>query len=178
MAPEMDMREMMEHMQGGTPQKKPLIPRLLDAERLSEGERNTLRGDAERRVQEGLQLLASSFHEFTEAQQSGNVGALARAVAKLQEGASLWETGSAVLHTLSSPGARPESAALRWFREQMNLESTLVLPATLPWGLSWVHLGAMVALGLFAAGAMVAYLYKMQWSLRLLNRLTRGRGKE
>lgn len=102
---------------------------------------------------------------------------MARAVVRLQEGASLWETGSAVLHALSSPGVRPEVVALRWFRTQMNLESTLLLPSTLPWGLSWVHLGGMVALGLFAAGAMAAYLYKVRWSLRLLNRLTRGRGK-
>jgi hypothetical protein len=173
----MDMGGMLEHMQGGTPQKKPLIPRLLDAERLSEGERHTLRGDAERRMQEGLQLVASSFHEFTEAQQSGDAAALTRAVARLQEGASLWETGSAVLRALSAPGARPEVAALRWFRAQMNLEPTLVLPSTLPWGLSWVHLGGMVALGLFAAGAIAAYLYKVRWSLRLLQRLTRGKGK-
>lgn len=168
---------MMEHMLSGVPQKKPLVPRLLDAERLSEHERNTLRGDAERRAQEGLQLLALGLREFTDAQQSGDEGALARAVARLQEGASLWETGSAVLRTLSSPGVRPEVTALRWFRVQMNLESTLMLPSTLPWGLSWMHLGGMVALGLFAVGAMVAYLYKVRWSLRLLHRLTRGKGQ-
>lgn len=166
------MGAMMEHMTGSVPQK-PLMPRLLDVERLSEVERNALQGDAERQVETGLQLLEQGLIDFAAARQRRDDMALARAIGTLQDGARHWETGVAVLHALSTPDASPREAALTWFKTQMHLEPTLPLPSSLPWGLSWTHLGGMVILGLFAIGALVVYFSKVRRALTLLDRLTR-----
>lgn len=165
------MGAMMEHMTGSVP-KKPLMPRLLNAERLSEAERNALRGDAERRVETGLQVLEQGLIDFAEARRTRDEAALARAIGTLQDGARRWDMGLAVLRALSPPDTLPREAALTWFKTQMHLEPTLASPSALPWGLSWTHLGGMVILGLCAAGAIVVYLSKVRRSLRLLERLT------
>jgi hypothetical protein len=159
-------------MTGSVP-KKARIPRLLDVERLSAAERQALRGDAERQVETGLQAVEQGLIDFAAARRTRDEVALARAIGTLQDGARYWEIGMAVLHALSSPDTSPREAALTWFKTQMNLEPTLPSPSALPWGLSWTHLGGMVILGLFAAGALVIYLYKVRRSLRLLDRLTR-----
>jgi hypothetical protein len=168
------MEQMMGQMGAKSPQK-PLMPRLLDAERLSERERQTLRSDAEQRVQAGLQRLDQGLRAFADAQQTQDAEALARAVGQLHEAVSLWETGTTVLQALSSSTPRPRETALTWFKTQMHLAPAPQEATARPWGLSWVHLGGMVALGLFATGAVMVYLVKVRQSLRLLDRLTHRR---
>jgi hypothetical protein len=172
----MDMEQMMRQMMGSAPQK-PLMPWLLDADRLPESERNRLRGAAERKAQEGLLQLEQGIRDFEEARQSNDEDALARAIEKLQAGIELWQTGSAVLRALSSPSVQPSETALTWFKTQMNLEPMPPLSAGLPWGLSWAHLGGMAALALLATGAVAVYFYKVRRALDLLDRLTRARDK-
>ncbi len=165
------MREMERMM--GEPVKKPLMSRLLDAERLSEGERAALGKDAEQRVQQGLELLERGTRELSAARRANDGAAIAQAVSALKEGSELWETGAAVQRALSLPPATASATALRWFRSQMNVEVPEAVTAW-PWGLSPVHLAIMGILALTAGGGMVLYLYKVRRSLALLVRLTRG----
>lgn len=111
-AGEMSMERMMkemERMMGGPP-KKPLVGRLLDVERLSEAERNSLKGDAGRQMDEGMGLARQASRELEEARQRGDRGAIERALEKLREGATLW--GPAMLSIGRSP-ARPPRPVLR-----------------------------------------------------------------
>ena len=167
----MDMPAMMREMgrmMGGVP-KKPLVARLLDAERMTEVERNALRGDAERRIQEGLALLERGTRQLADARRTGDDAALARAVQRLEEGAAHWETGRAVLQALSSPA--PRGAGVRWFKSQMNLELPST-PLTIG-GLSWRHATVMASLAFIVVAGAALYGYKVRRSLALLARLTR-----
>lgn len=165
------MREM-ERMMGG-PAKKPLMPRLLDAERISEAERVALRRDADQRVEQGLELLERGTRELTTARRARDAPATTRAIETLREGTELWETGTAVQRALSSPPSAATATAQRWFSSEMNIE----IPAavrTWPWGLTPVHLGVMIILAVTAGGGLILYFYKIQRSLKLLARVTRG----
>lgn len=169
-----EMRREMERMLGAR-RAKPLMPRLLDADRLTERERNALRGAAERQAQEGLLILERGARQLLKARRAGDDRAIERAVERLQEGAALWERGAAVQHGLSSSPAPPSKTAIRWFKSQMNLDAQLPsIAGPAPWGLSWVHFGVMAVLGLFATVAAALYLYKVQRSLSFLSRLTKG----
>ena len=168
----MDMPGMMREMgrmMGGVP-KKPLMARVLDADQMTEAERNALRGDAERRIQEGLALLERGTRQLADARRIGDDAALARAVQTLEEGAAHWETGRAVLQALSS--SAPRGAGVRWFKSQMNLDRPST-PFTIG-GLSWRHATVMASLALIVVAGAALYGYKVRRSLALLARLTRA----
>lgn len=169
------MREM-EGMMGGLP-RRPLISRLLDTERLSEAERNSLRGDAERRVRAGRARLEEGTRDLAAARGRGDEPALDRALRTIAEGVTLWETGRAVEDALSSPGTNPKDSALSWFKAQMNLGAPPPRPTALPWGLSWFHAAVMVTLAIFAVGGVAAYLYKVRRAISLLGQVTRRSGE-
>ena len=168
-APPSMMREM-ERRMGGEP-TKPLVARVLDVERMTETDRNALRGDADRRVQEGLALLERGARELAEARRRGDEAALTRAVQTLEDGAAQWHTGRAVLEALSSPA--PRAAGTRWFKSQMNLEIPAAPPSGIG-GLSWRHAAVMTGLALLVAAGVALYVYKLRRSLALLARLTRA----
>lgn len=174
-SPEMSMDRMMKEMEPmmGAPAKKPLVGRLLDIERLSETERNSLKADAARQSDGGLSLLREAGGELEAARRKGDQRAIERAVEKLREGATLWETGHAVEQALANPAPVAREAGLRWFKTQMNLDAQPPVPTGLPWGISWMHLAVMVALAVFAAGAITLYLYRVRRALGLLARITR-----
>ena len=166
------MMKEMERMMGA-PAKKPLVGRLLDAEKLSEAERNSLKGDAARQSGEGLSLLREAGGELEAARRKEDQSAIERAVGKLREGATLWETGHAVEKALANPAPVAREAGLRWLKAQMNLDARPPVPTGLPWGISWMHLVVMAALVVFTAGAISLYLYRVRRALGLLVRLTR-----
>jgi hypothetical protein len=170
--PGIEMMKEMERMMGAPP-KQPLVARLLDVERLSEAEGNSLRADAERESAEGLRLLREAGGELEAARRTEDPGAIERAVGKLREGATLWETAYAVQKALASPAPVARAAGLRWFKAQMNLDAQRPMPTGLPWGLSWMHIVVMAALVVFTAGAISLYLYRVRRALGLLARLTR-----
>ena len=169
------MMKEMERMMGG-PAKKPLAGRLLDVERLSEAERNSLKGDAGRQKNEGLGLLREAGRELEQARARGDRAAMEGALGKLREGATLWETGDAVEQALAHPAPQARAAAVRWFKAQMNVDARPPIPTGLPWGLAWLHLAVMAALALFTVGAITLYLYRVRRALGLLARLTRREG--
>lgn len=160
----------------GAPAKKPLVSRLLDAERWSESERNSLKGDAARQMEGGLNLLQEAERELGQARKTGDQSAVERAVAKLREGAVLWETGYAVQRALTLPAPAAREAGVKWFKAQMNLDAQPPAPTGLPWGVSWMHLAVMGALAAVAAGSIALYLFRIRRALSLLGRLTRGDG--
>lgn len=168
----MEMMKEMERMMG-VPAKKPPVGRLLDVERLSEAERNSLKGDAARQSDEGLRLLREAGGELEAARRKGDQRAIERAVGKLREGATLWETGHAVEQALGHPAPAARAAGLRWFKAQMNLDAQPSAVTGLPWGISWMHLVVMAALAVFVVGAISLYLYRVRRALGLLARLTR-----
>ncbi len=170
--PGIEMMKEMERMMGAPP-KQPLVGRLLDVERLSEAEGNSLRADAERESAEGLRLLREAGGELEAARRTEDPRAIERAVGRLREGATLWETAYAVQQALANPAPVAREAGLRWFKAQMNLDAQRAMPTGLPWGLSWMHIVVMVALVVFAAGAISLYLYRVRRALGLLARLTR-----
>ena len=167
--------EMMKEMEGmmRVPPRKPPVGRLLDVERLSEAERNSLKGDAARQSDEGLKLLREAGRELEAARRKGDQRAIERAVGKLREGATLWEMGRAVQQALDHPPPAARAAGLRWFKAQMNLDAQPPVVTGLPWGMSWMHLVVMTALAVFAVGAISLYLYRVRRALVLLARLTR-----
>jgi hypothetical protein len=169
----MDMPSMMREMERmmGTVPKKPLVGRLLDADGMSETDRNALRGDAERRVQAGLVLIERGTRELAEARRRGDETALTRAVQTLEEGAAQWHTGRAVLEALSSTS--PRAAGMRWFKSQMNLEIPSATPQSIG-GLSRRHATVMAGLAFLLAAGVALYVYKIRRSLALLARLTRA----
>lgn len=169
------MMKEMERMMGGPP-KKPLVGRLLDVERFSEAERNSLKGDAGRQMDEGLGLVREAGRALEQARAQGDRVAIERALEKLREGATLWQTGYAVDRALVGPAPEARAGAVRWFKAQMNVDARPPIPTGLPWGLSWMHLAVMTALAVFAAGAITLYLYRVRRALGLLARLTRGDG--
>jgi hypothetical protein len=162
------MMKEMERMMGAPP-KQPLVARLLDVERLSEAERNSLRADAERESAEGLRLLREAGAELEAARHTEDPRAIERAVGKVREGATLWETAYAVQKALTDPSPVAREAGLRWFKAQMNLDAQRAMPT----GLSWMHIVVMAALVVFTAGAISLYLYRVRRALGLLARLTR-----
>jgi hypothetical protein len=168
----MEMMKEMERMMSAPP-KKPLVGRLLDIERLSEAERNSLSADATRESAEGLRLLREAGAELEAARRKRDHGAIERAVGKLREAATLWETGYAVEKALANPAPVPREVGLRWFKAQMNLEAQPPVPTGLPWGISWMHLVVMAALTVFTAGAISLYVYRVRRALGFLARLTR-----
>lgn len=169
------MGQMMRGMEGmmSGPVPRPLMSTLLDAERLGEAERVALGKAADQRVHRGLELLDRATRELATARRARDDAAISRAIKLLEEGAELWETGTAVQRALSSPPATARATGLRWFRSRMNLEMPDDVSAW-PWGWSPVHLGIMAILAVTAGGGMVLYLYKIRRSLALLARLTRG----
>lgn len=152
----------------------PLMPALMDADRLSESEREALREAAERQVEHGLGLLEHASRELSDARRRGDQAALERAAEKLREGLALWETGTAARRALSLPPAQGREAAVRWFKGQMNLEAApdSAQPRA-PWGFSWMHLGAMATLIALVLGGVALYVYKVRRALATLDRLTR-----
>ena len=171
-SPGMEMMKEMERLMR-VPPKKPPVGRLLDVERLSQAERNSLKGDAARQGDEGLRLLREAGRELEAARRKGDQRAIERAVEKLREGATLWETGRAVQQALDHPAPAARAAGLRWFKAQMNLDAQPPVVTGLPWGMSWMHLVVMAALAVFAVGAISLYLYRVRRALGLLARLTR-----
>lgn len=165
--------EMMKERMMGAPPRKPLVGRLLDVERLSEAERNSLKADAARESAEGLRRLREAAGELEAAGRKGDESAIERVVGKLREGATLWETGHAVEKALADPAPVAREAGLRWFKAQMNLDGRPPVPTGLPWGISWMHLVVMAALVVFTAGGISLYLYRVRRALGLLARLTR-----
>jgi hypothetical protein len=168
----MEMMKEMERMMGAPP-RKPLVGRLLDVERLSEAERNSLKGDAARQSDEGLRLMREAGGDLEGARRKGDPRAIERAVEKLREGATLWETGYAVEKALANSAPVAREVGLRWFKAQMNLDAQPPVLTGLPWGISWMHLVVMAALVVFTAGAISLYLYRVRRALGLLARLTR-----
>lgn len=161
------MREM-QRMMGALP-KRPPLSRLLDPGQLTETERNSMRGEAERRVQEGLLRLDRAAHDLARTGRASDDPAVARAVEELKNGLAEWQGGIAVLQALASP--EPRAAALQWFKAQMNLD--VPTPPGDVWGVSWRHAGLMAILALVGVSAVGLYAYKIGRSLRLLARLSR-----
>jgi hypothetical protein len=172
----MNMERMMKEMERmmGAPPKKPLVSQLLDVERLSESERNSLRGDADRQLEEGMRLLQEAIREADQARRKGDSSAVERAMAKLREGATHWDTGYAVQRALTTPPPAARESAVKWFKAQMDVDAQPPTPTGLPWGVSWMHLAVMSAFALLAAGSIALYTYRVRRALSLLGRLTRG----
>lgn len=161
-----------QHHPAGAP-PGPLMPLLMDADRLSETERAALREAAEQHVTRGLTLIEEGSRELSRARGLGDETGLERAAQRLGEGLALWETGVAARRALSLPPADARYAALRWFKGQMNLGGTPGSPrAGAPWGISWAHLGAMAFLTALVLAGVVLYLYKVRRALATLDRLT------
>jgi hypothetical protein len=162
----------MGRMMGGPP-RKPLMPRLLDIERLGEAERNALRVDADARAQRGLEQLERGSRALAAARGARDDAAMSRAVATLREGLELWETGTAVQRALALPAPAARATALRWFTSQMNLDLQQAV-ARGPGGFSPTHLALVAVLVLAVTGGVLLYAYRVRRSLALLARLTRG----
>jgi len=157
----------------GMPARTPIVTRLLDTERLSPAERRQLEADAVRQMEQGMRLLQDGTRALETARRRADPAAIERALAVLREGATSWETGRAVQRAFAAGPAGARAAAVRWFKAEMNIDAQPPLPTGLPWGLTWVQLAVMTALGTVSLGGLALYLYRVRRAVALLARLTR-----
>ena len=164
------MQKEMEGMHGGEA-PRPLVSRLIDADRLSDAQRRELHADAVRRRDEGLRRLDLATRELGKARQQSDDVAVARAVAAVKEATIMWETGTTVLNALDSKA--PREAGVQWFREQMRTLPRIE-PDQLTAGLSWRHAVLMASLAAVVVAGLVLYAYKVRRSVELLRRAGGG----
>jgi hypothetical protein len=164
------MQQEMERMHGGEP-PRPLVSRLLDADRLTEAQRRELRVDAERRREEGLHRIERANQALATARRARDAAAVDRAVAALKEGTVLWETGTAVLRALDSKA--PRDGGVQWFRGQLRTLPRID-PDQIAGGLSWRHAVLMGSLAAIVVAGLILYACKIRRSIELLRRAGGG----
>lgn len=152
----------------GVEPPRPLVSRLLDADRLTDAQRAQLRADAEQRRAEGLKRVDEAARALAKARQASDDAAIDRAVTGLKEGAVLWETGTTVRRALDSNA--PRDAAVRWFAEQLRTLPRIEPERPTSW-LSWRHATLMVGLALVVVAGLILYAYKVRRSIQLLRRV-------
>ena len=166
------MEKMMEGMGGNAP--KDLIPSLMDVPKMTPRQRADLERAAHARMQSSLAALSAASVRLTEATARQDNEAMQSASAQMREALAQYQSGLAAQRALSQ-GNAPRSAALEWFRRDMNLlpppeneTGALGVPSR------WFHYIVIGILSSFVAAMVGLYFHKMRRAESLLTRLSSG----
>lgn len=162
------MGEMMKEM--GKPPKKALYPSMMQSPEVSPERRAELGQLADERVNEARALLAAGLEDLKEATRTGDFAAAEEANAQIRYGQQVLQSGLAAQQTLAT-NQNPQSAAFRWFAQNMNLAPAVAAEPRGLFGLSWFHLISMLTLVVFAAAVIGMYFQKMRRANALVARL-------
>ena len=125
---------------------------------------------ADERVNEARALLASGLEDLKEATRNGDFAAAEEANAQIRQGQQVLQSGLAAQQTLAT-NQNPQSAAFRWFAQNMNLAPAVAAEPRGLFGLSWFHLISMLTLAAFAVAVIGMYFQKMRRANALVARL-------
>lgn len=168
------MGEMMKGM-GGTPPKA-LYPSLMDLPNLPPEKRDEVLRAAHERMKSGADLMAQGLDQLVQAAPTNDYAAMQAATALLREGVARFDSGIAANRAIAE-GKDPRALATRWFKEQMNLQTTTMSAAASgPLGLTWSHLFIMLLLVGFAAVMIAMYFFKMRRAAALFGRIEGDKG--
>jgi glycine betaine catabolism B len=164
------MEGMMEKM--GVPPPKEFYPSLMDLPNLSPEKRAEIERLAHERMKAGAALMSRGLERMASSSRDENYPALQEATGQVREGLAQFESGLAA-HRALREGKAPRTAALQWFRSQMNLAAAgdTEQPHGM-FGLSWFHYFVMFLLTAFVAAVIWMYFHKMRRAEAMLTRLS------
>ncbi len=163
------MDEMMQRM--GAPPPKALYPSLMEFPELTSERRAELERLAQERMIAGSVLMSAGVERLSTAARENDFAAMQEASAQVREGLAHFESGLATRRALAE-GRAPRDLALDWFRREMNLPLSEVVPAQHGlFGLSWFHYISMFILASFATAMLWMYFHKMRRAEALLTAL-------
>jgi len=156
---------------GGTPQKQ-LYPTLMTLPSLSADARQSILTDARARMSSGLPLIVGGGEDIMRMFSAGDAVGMRDAAARVREGLSLFESGLSTQLAIAT-GSSPQTIALSWFNNQMNLqrsdERTTTSMQNL-FGLSPGHITVMATLVLMAVSLLALQLIRLQRVQSILSR--------
>jgi ferredoxin-NADP reductase len=163
------MGEMMKNM--GKPPPKELYPTLMALPELTPEKRTEVDHAAAERMQAGALLMGRALDTLNAGAQSGDYAAMHEATIRLREGIAQLESGIAARRAIAE-GRAPRYVALAWFKQEMNLTSSVGDYAShAGLGLSPLHLFTMALLIAFALAMLLMYYFKMRRAAALFRRI-------
>ena len=173
------MAGMMDEMMGFRPPRQ-FYPSLMDVPVMSPEVRSAIEQAARTRLGAGLQALEQYHIDLRTAMGANNVKNMQTVASRMRGSVSQIESGTTALLALRE-GMAPQQIALIWFKGQLNLPTQLAAPGSDDehsglFGVSWLHLGGMAALGTVAATMLVFYFAHMRRAAALARRLRGTQG--
>ncbi|MCZ2075819.1 MAG: 2Fe-2S iron-sulfur cluster binding domain-containing protein [Bryobacterales bacterium] len=164
------MEGMMDKM--GVPPPKEFYPSLMDLPDLSPEKRAEVERLAHERMKAGAALMSRGLERMASSSGDEDYPALQEATGQVREGLAQFESGLAA-HRALREGKAPRTAALQWFKSQMNLAAAgdTEQPHGI-FGLSWFHYFVMFLLTAFVAAVIWMYFHKMRRAEAMLTRLS------
>ena len=156
----------------GSPGQKPFYPSLMDLPALTPQARGLIKNEANARLGSGAQQISTGQVGLHKALSAGDLAASQVAMSMVREGLSLAESGASALQGLNS-AQPPTRIATTWFTREAGIgdRGEMAMDGGFR-DLSWLHILAMITLGLALAAALVLYLARLRRIGGLVQRLT------
>lgn len=156
----------------GSPGQKPFYPALMDLPALTPQARKLVSDEANARLGSGAQLISTGQVDLHHALSAGDLAAAQAAMSVLREGLSLAGSGASALQGLNNDQP-PRRIATAWFTREAGISDRreMVMDGGFR-DLSWLHILAMIALGLALAAALVLHVARLRRIGGLVLRLT------
>ena len=166
------MKGMMEGM--GKPPPKELYPTLMNLPELTKEKRDEILGQAHERMRSGVALLSKGLDDLADAADD-DYKKMQAGTAQMREGLARFESGLAAKRALAE-GKPPSQVALRWFKNEMNLQPPQGVETRGVSGVSLFHLFTMILLIAFALAMVAMYFFKMRRAAALFERIESDSG--
>lgn len=148
------------------------FPSLMSLPSLTPEQRAHIEQTAKSRMDEGIALMSQGVDMLA---RTNDYTAMHEGIRLIREGLDELQSGLAAQEALSS-GVRPQSVALRWFREQTSLGEGEQVAGRTILGLSPIHFFSMVLLLGVGTAALWIYFLRMRRARALLLGLVPGAG--
>ena len=146
----------------GVPPKKDLYPALMDLPELPPGKRKEFEDSALLRMINSTHGMLQSIEKLKTASRNDNFKLMQNATEDLRVSLSEFESGLATRRALEE-GKAPKNIALRWFRKEMNLSSSLPMEQKRGLlGVTWFHFFIMFFLIVSFFTFLFMYFFKMR----------------
>lgn len=158
----------------GAPPKKDLYPELMDLPNLSPEKRKEFEDSALLRMINSTHGMLQSIEKLKTASQNDNLKLMQTATEDLRISLSEFESGLATRRALKE-GKAPKNVALKWFRKEMNLSSSLPMEKKAGlFGVTWFHFFVMFFLIAAFIIFLFMYFFKMRRAGQLIKVLDTG----